>query len=158
MPGLKPTCAIHWQRRGWRRWWRWTGHAPTSSRMIWIDSRPVSCRRGPRQTLNSGRRGCQNGNVAVSLFVDLDGSLLLQLVDLLLQVTLSLDGLILLLQHLSQGLNLGAGVFVSFLWGKTRNKNRTGQITRKYDSALINQVLTDHDKCTMFCLITDAEA
>lgn len=98
--------------------------------MIGIDSSPVSHHRGPRQALHAGRRGRQNGNVAVSLLVDLDGSLFLQLVDLLLQVALPLDGLVLLLQHLSQGLNLGAGVFVSFLWGKTKTKDNRKNMTQ----------------------------
>lgn len=62
-----------------------------------------------------GGAGGQDGDVPVALLVDLDGALLLQLVDLLLQVALPLDGLVLLLQHLPQGEHLRAGVLADLL-------------------------------------------
>lgn len=71
--------------------------------------------RGARRPL---RRRREDGDVSVSLLVDLDGALLLQLVDLLLQLALTLDGLVLLLQHLPQRVHLRGGVFEGFLCGK----------------------------------------
>lgn len=63
--------------------------------------------------------------------MDLDGALLLQLVDLLLEFTLSLDGLVLLLQHQSQRVHLRAGIFIDFLCGTEKQKKGTYEKNRK---------------------------
>lgn len=89
--------------------------------MVWTDSGVVSPRHSAGYGLHAGGWRGQDGDVSVSLLVDLDGALLLQLVDLLLQVTLPLDRLVLLLHHLPQRVNLRAGVLVYFLIGSNAN-------------------------------------
>lgn len=82
--------------------------------MVGPDGSGVSSARHEGQRCSGGAGG-QDGDVSVALLVDLDGSLLLQLVDLLLQVALPLDGLVLLLQHLPQVEHLRAGVLADLL-------------------------------------------
>ena len=83
--------------------------------MIGTVGSTVPSHHSARQALCPRGGGGQDGDVSVSLLVDLDGALSLQLVDLPLQVTLPLDGLVLLLQHQPQRVHLRAGVFVHFL-------------------------------------------
>lgn len=85
--------------------------------MVWPNSRTISCDHhgGAGGQHCPSRAGGQDGDVAVALLVDLDGALLLQLVNLLLQVALSLDGLVLLLEHLPQREHLRAGVLADLL-------------------------------------------
>lgn len=116
---IKHTYAIHrqWRRRR-RRWW-WSGRTRYNSHVVRTDRSTVSSHHhATRQALRTRGWRWQDGNVSVSLLVDLDGALFLQFVDLLLQFTLSLDGLVLLLQHLPQRVNLRAGVFEDFLRGR----------------------------------------
>lgn len=110
---IKPTCAVHWQWGGWRGRWR---SVSGDSHVIRGDSCDVSARQRTWQAPHAAGGRCQDGDVSVPLLVDLDGALFLQFVDLFLQVALSLDGLVLLLQHLPQCVYLRAGVFVDFLW------------------------------------------
>lgn len=127
---VKPTRAVHRQRGWWRwGWWRgWRcGHACNNPYMVLTGGCTVSAHHGTRRADHAGRCRGQDGNVSVSLFLDLDGALFLQLVYLLLQVSLSLNGLVLLLQQLPQREYLRAGVFVDFL---CRSRTKTIQILR----------------------------
>lgn len=130
--GIKPTCSIHrkWWR-GWRRW-GWSRHRPSNPRVGGAHSRAVTRRHGARRAHGAGRRGCgQDGDVSISLLVDLDGALLLQLLDLLLQLGVPLQGLVLLLHLLPQRDHLRAGVFVHLLRTRAQKQGsflcRTGE-------------------------------
>lgn len=132
---IKPTCSIY--RKWWWWWWRrwgWSRHCPNNPRVGGAHSRAVARRHGARRAHGAGRRGGQDGDVSVSLLVDLDGALLLQLVDLLLQLGLPLQGLVLLLHLLPQRDHLRAGVFAHLLRTKTgsflqnRGKVRSSRI------------------------------
>lgn len=121
---MKPTCAVHGEWRRWRRRWRRGGHTSYESDVVWTDSGAIPRHRGSRRDHHTSRGRGQDGDVSVSLLVDFDGALFLQLMDLLLQVGLPLDGLVLLLQHLPQGEHLRGGVLVDFLCGERDRRDQ----------------------------------
>lgn len=127
----KPTCSIY------RKWWwrRWSRHSPSNSCVDRTDSCAVSRRHGARRDHCADWRGGQDGDVSISLLVDLDGALLLQLVDLLLQLRLPLDGLVFLLHHLPQRDHLRAGVFVDLL--RRRGQKQGSSLQRRLKSKIL---------------------